>query len=206
MKLMSRCLIIIIVIILRTFQVFAQSPYKEFITTVDGEPVKVLVIDGDTLVIANLELISVTAPREFDYTEDRERYSKYRRYAAIVYPYAVQGLRIYKQLEKESEGKSKREKKRMIKEISGRLKDEFEEPLKNLTRTQGLILTKMMERALNKPFYEIIKELKGGFTAMYWNQLGKLYDYQLKDEYRVGKDPILDAVLEDFDVLKDLKL
>lgn len=202
---MSRCLIIIIVIILRTFQVFAQSPYKEFITTVDGEPVKVLVIDGDTLVIANLELISVTAPREFDYTEDRERYSKYRRYAAIVYPYAVQGLRIYKQLEKESEGKSKREKKRMIKEISGRLKDEFEEPLKNLTRTQGLILTKMMERALNKPFYEIIKELKGGFTAMYWNQLGKLYDYQLKDEYRVGKDPILDAVIEDFDVLKDLK-
>lgn len=202
---MSRCLIIIIVIILRTFQVFAQSPYKEFITTVDGEPVKVLVIDGDTLVIANLELISVTAPREFDYTEDRERYSKYRRYAAIVYPYAVQGLRIYKQLEKESEGKSKREKKRMIKEISGRLKDEFEEPLKNLTRTQGLILTKMMERALNKPFYEIIKELKGGFTAMYWNQLGKLYDYQLKDEYRVGKDPILDAVLEDYDVLKDLK-
>ena len=155
--------------------------------------------------IANLELISVTAPREFDYTEDRDRYSKYRRYAAIVYPYAVQGLRIYKQLEKESEGKSKREKRKMIKEISGRLKDEFEEPLKNLTRTQGLILTKMMERALNKPFYEIIKELKGGFTAMYWNQLGKMYDYQLKDEYRVGKDPILDAVLEDFDVLKDLK-
>lgn len=205
MKLMIRCLIILIVIILRTFQVFAQSPYKEFITIVDGEPVKVLVIDGDTLVIANLELISVTAPREFDYTEDRERYSKYRRYAAIVYPYAVQGLRIYKQLEKESEGKSKRERKRMIKEISGRLKDEFEEPLKNLTRTQGLILTKMMERALNKPFYEIIKELKGGFTAMYWNQLGKLYDYQLKEEYRVGKDPILDAVLDDFDVLKDLK-
>lgn len=202
---MIRCLIIFIVIILRTFQVFAQSPYKEFITIVDGEPVKVLVIDGDTLVIANLELISVTAPREFDYTEDRDRYSKYRRYAAIVYPYAVQGLRIYKQLEKESEGKSKREKRKMIKEISGRLKDEFEEPLKNLTRTQGLILTKMMERALNKPFYEIIKELKGGFTAMYWNQLGKMYDYHLKDEYRVGKDPILDAVLEDFDVLKDLK-
>ena len=205
MQLMIRCLIIFIVIILRTFQVFAQSPYKEFITIVDGEPVKVLVIDGDTLVIANLELISVTAPREFDYTEDRDRYSKYRRYAAIVYPYAVQGLRIYKQLEKESEGKSKREKRKMIKEISGRLKDEFEEPLKNLTRTQGLILTKMMERALNKPFYEIIKELKGGFTAMYWNQLGKMYDYHLKDEYRVGKDPILDAVLEDFDVLKDLK-
>ena len=124
MKLMIRCLIIFIVIILRTFQVFAQSPYKEFITIVDGEPVKVLVIDGDTLVIANLELISVTAPREFDYTEDRDRYSKYRRYAAIVYPYAVQGLRIYKQLEKESEGKSKREKRKMIKEISGRLKDD----------------------------------------------------------------------------------
>lgn len=55
------------------------------------------------------------------------------------------------------------------------------------------------------PFYKIIKELKGGFTAGYYNQIGKFYGYDLKDGYRVGADPVMDAVLEDFDLNKDLE-
>ena len=105
-----------------------------------GEVVRVLVMEGDTIVVAQLERISITAPKEFDYSDERERYAKYRRYAAVVYPYAVQGVRLYTQLSKETEGKSKRERKRLYKEISKRLEDEFETPLKNLSRTQGLNL------------------------------------------------------------------
>lgn len=130
-----------------------------------------------------MERISITAPKEFDYSDERERYAKYRRYAAVVYPYAVQGVRLYTQLSKETEGKSKRERKRLYKEISKRLEDEFETPLKNLSRTQGLILTKMMEKAIDRSFYDIIKEFKGGFSALYYNEFSKVYGYRLKDKY-----------------------
>ena len=144
---------------------YLQAQYTEHTTIVDGQEVKVLILEGDTIVVAQLEKISVTAPKEFDYSDDRERYAKYRRYAAVVYPYAVQGVRLYTQLSRETEGKSKRERKRLYKEISKRLEEEFETPLKNLSRTQGLILTKMMEKAIDKSFYDIIKEFKCGFSA-----------------------------------------
>ncbi|WP_407069874.1 DUF4294 domain-containing protein [Loigolactobacillus coryniformis] len=50
-----------------------------------------------------------------------------------------------------------------------------------------------------------MKELKGGFTASYYNQFGKFYGYDLKDGYRIGADPVMDAVLQDFDLNKDLE-
>jgi len=184
---------------------YLQAQYTEHTTIVDGQEVKVLILEGDTIVVAQLEKISVTAPKEFDYSDDRERYAKYRRYAAVVYPYAVQGVRLYTQLSRETEGKSKRERKRLYKEISKRLEEEFETPLKNLSRTQGLILTKMMEKAIDKSFYDIIKEFKGGFSALYYNEFSKVYGYRLKEKYIYGVDPVMDAVLEDFDVMKDVQ-
>ena len=182
-----------------------SAQFAEHKLLVNGEEVKILIMDGDTMIIAELEKISVKAPKEFDYTEEKERYFRYKKWAAIVYPYAVQGVRLYRQIEKETEGDSKREKRKFVKEIGGRLEDEFEKPLKNLSRTQGLILTKMMERNIGKPFYTIIKELKGGFKASFYNQMGKFYGYDLKDGYREGADPIMDAVLDDFDLNKDLE-
>lgn len=182
-----------------------DAQYIEHKAIIDGEEVTVLIMDGDTLIMTELEKISVKAPKEFEYSDERQRYLRYKRWAAIVYPYAVQGVRLYKQIESETRDMSRRERKRFIKSIEKRLEDEFESPLKNLSRTQGLILTKMMERNLDKPFYSIIKELKGGFTASYYNQFGKFYGYHLKDGYREGADPIMDAVLQDFDLSKDLE-
>jgi hypothetical protein len=191
-------------ILLLPLSIAAQVEYREYSTIIDGQSVIVLVKEGDTVIIADLEKAVVTAPVEFDYTEDRDKYMKYRRYAAVVYPYAVQAIRLYRQLETETKDKSERERKKIVKSLSKRLEDEFEDPLKNLTRTQGLILTKMIERHLDRSFFDVVKELKGGFSAFYWNQLSKRFGYDLKDEYREGADPVMDAVLEDFDIKKDL--
>lgn len=184
---------------------FGQSKeYKEYNMMVDSQWVTVFVKEGDTIIVASLEKVVVQAPKEFDYGDQRELYSKYRRAAAVAYPYAVQAVRLYLQLQKELEGKSEKEQKKIIKNLNKQLKDEFEDPLKNLTRTQGLLLTKMIEKKFDKSFYDIIKELKGGFSAYYWNVLSKQFGYDLKNEYRYGADEVMDAVLEDFDINKDL--
>ncbi len=183
---------------------FMQADYKEYHTQIDGHPVIIMVKDGDTLIIAQLEKAIVVSPRSFESNEERTKYMKYRRYAAVVYPYAVQAVRLYFQLLKETEGASDKERRKVVRQISQRLEDEFEKPLKNLTKTQGFLLTKMIERKLDKSFFDLTKELKGRFNAGYYNQLGKLYGYQLKEKYEKGKDPILDAVLEEFDLEKDM--
>ena len=162
---------------------------------------KKYVIEGkDTLYISSLESISVTAPRFFNSSDDYRRYLLYRRYAAKVYPYAIKAINIYRSVEEDTEGMSKRKRKKHIKQVHKELKEEFLDPLKKLTKTQGKILVKMIERELDIAMFELLKEMRGSLTASYWNTFSRLYGYKLKDKYLEGEDVILDSVLEDFDI------
>ena len=61
-------------------------------------------------------------------------------------------------------------------------------------------MIKMIEKETEESMYNLMKSLKGRFTAFYWNQFSKLYSYDLKEGYQEGKYEILDAVLQDFDL------
>ena len=117
-----------------------------------------------------------------------------------VYPYAVEAIKIFRESERITHTMKKRKRKKHFKRLQKELKKEFEEPLKKLTKTQGLILTKMIEKELNTPMYTLIKNLRGRTTATFWSTMGRFYGYRLKDGYKEGQDPILDAVLTDFDI------
>ncbi|MCC6727578.1 MAG: DUF4294 domain-containing protein [Saprospiraceae bacterium] len=160
----------------------------------------VLEKSGDTLYLsaADLDTVSLTYPRNLKTQEDYDRYRKYLRYAAVVYPYAKEAVAVFRQLNKETEEMRKGKRKRYAKHLQKDLDDKFEAPLKNLTKTQGKILVKMVEREFDEPLYELIKTYRGGMTAGYWNTASKLWGYDLKHGYAEGEDPILDAVLQDF--------
>lgn len=155
---------------------------------------------NDTLYISSLESISVTAPRIFESQEEYRRYLLYRRYAAKVYPYAIKAIKIHNDVLTETEEMKKRRRKKHTRKVHKELKEEFMDPLKKLTKTQGKILVKMIERELDIPMYLVIKRLRGGTTASYWNTMSRLYGYKLRDKYNPGEDIILDSVLEDFDI------
>ena len=165
-----------------------------------GEVYSAMISDGDTLILADLDDISITSLRKFDSDADYRKYLKFRRYAAKVFPYAKEAIRIFREVEYASEHLSKREKKKKIKQLEKELKAEFEEPLKKLTKLQGKIMIKMIEKETGHSMYNLMKSLKGRFTAFYWNQFSKLYSYNLKEGYQEGKYEILDAVLQDFDL------
>lgn len=169
--------------------------------TVEGRVYPALITEtGDTLILVDLDDISITANRSFASNDDYLKYQKFRNYAAKVYPYAKEAIRIFRELEYASQHMSKKERKKKIAELEDQLTKEFEEPLKNLTKLQGKIMIKMIEKETGQPIYNLIKDLKGGFKAFYWNTFSKLYSYDLKEGYVKGQYPILDAVLQDFDV------
>ena len=163
-----------------------------------GQMVKFMIDEqGDTLIIADLQDVSITSPREFGSRREYLRYLQYKRYALKVYPYANDAVRIFREAEEESQGLSKRKRKRYMRKKTQELKDEFEDPLKKLTKTQGRILVKMIENELDTPMYDLIKGIRGSMTASYWNTLSKFYGHRLREKYQAGEDPILDAVLND---------
>lgn len=185
---------------------YGQKPvlevkHTETRITIEGRVYPAIITEtGDTLILADLDNISVTALRKFANDEEYRKYLRFRNYALKVYPYAKEAIRIYRELEYASAHLSKREKKKKLKELEKQLTDEFEEPLKNLTKLQGKIMIKMIEKEINRPVYYLIKEIKGGFNAFYWHQFSKLYSYDLKEGYNKGDYPVLDAVLQDFDI------
>lgn len=156
--------------------------------------------EGDTLIMDVFNDISITSMRSFDDDADYKKYLKQRRYASKVYPYAREAIRIFREVEWAEENLKKRDRKKRIKELEKELKAEFEEPLTRLTKLQGKIMIKMIEQELDETMYNLIKSVRGRFTAFYWHNFSKLYSYNLKEGYHKGVYPILDAVLSDFDV------
>jgi len=179
---------------------YQNDSIREEIMEIDGHLITALITDCDTLILASLENISITDFRTFESQYDYRRYKKLREYAAKVYPYAAKAMKIFKETEYATKNMKKRKRKKHIKKLQKQLKEEFEEPLKKLTKSQGKLIIKMIERELDESFYNLLKGLRGYFPAMKWHQGSRLYGYNLKRKYVEGEDPILDAVLQDFDV------
>lgn len=180
----------------------AQEDYDYKTTQVvfDGKVYTAMISSYDTIILQQLEDVSISAPRTFEDYDEYRKYIRYRRYAQKVYPYAVEAIKIFRELEVATKDLNRRKSRRHVRRLQKDLKREFSDPLKNLTKTQGLILTKMIERELDTPMYDLIKDLKGGFTALYYNQFGKLYGYKLKEGYIEGDDKIMDIVLQDYNI------
>ncbi len=188
-------------LLLLTTGLWSQEDLNMFETQIDGIVVTALVTeDGDTLILADLDDISITSLRSFKSDEDYKKYMKFKRYAAKVYPYAKEAIKIFREAEYATQNMSKRKRKKYMKELQKQLRQEFEEPLVKLTKLQGKIMIKMIEKELDKSMYDLIKGVRGSFAAGYWHNFGKLYSYDLKEGYQPGKYIILDAVLNDFDI------
>ncbi len=191
---------VIVLLLLSVLLSNAQTgPLPERIE-IDGQVVTAVITEEDTLYIAELGDVSVTSKRHFKDKNEYALYLRYRRYANKVYPYAVDAIRIFRELEEVTQSMKKGRQRKHIRRLQKELKDEFEEPLKNLSKTQGRILVHMIEKELCTPLYFLIKDLKGGLSATYWSTAGMLYGYHLRKGYIVGEDPVLDIVLEDFDI------
>ncbi len=170
---------------------------------IGGHFVTAIVIEGDTLIIARIDNINISSPRSFASQEEYLKYMRYKHYAAHVYPYAKEAIRIFREAEQVTKSMRKRHRKKYLNKLSAELEREFEDPLKSLTKTQGKILVKMIEKELGMSMFDLIKMTQGGAKAFYWNQSSKLYGYRLKNEYTVGENRLLDIVLDDLDLSYD---
>lgn len=203
-KLSSNFLLSLILLLIGN-NLFAQNPTEKIEKTmIDGKIVSMLITDNDTIILANLDEIYITSKSKFANDQEYLLYLRYRSYAAKVYPYAVEAIKIFRAYEDNIKELNYFKRKRETKRLQNAIEKEFEQPLKNLTKGQGKILIKMIERELDTPMYNLISNLKGSFSAMYWNTTSSFFGYKLKHGYIKGEDSILDTVLEDFEVTRSL--
>lgn len=187
--------ILLVILTILTFNVFGQE--KRGTIEIDGEIVNFFIGDnGDTILSTVMDSISVNSKRKFKSSKERRHYEAMKYHTAVAYPYALEAIEQFRRLEMTTKGLSKHDKKQDVKELQIELERKFKGDLKNLSQTQGRILIKMIERELNRPMYDLVKDLKGSFSASYWNTLAKVYDVDLKEGYDSEEDAILELLLE----------
>lgn len=163
------------------------------------------IVNGDSTFLMSLHPARLVARRTYKDLEEQKQFRRYVWAAKRVYPYAVQAVALYEEIAEETADMNKRKRKRHIRHEHKELKEDLTERMKNLSKTEGKVLVKMIERELDMPFYEIIRTTRGGTTAVYWSTLGKLWGYDLKEGYRPGDDPLMDEVFIDYDFGKPVR-
>ncbi len=172
---------------------FAQDELKDEWTTVAAR-----VTNGDTLIVIELEPVEIVAPREFDNRLQEYRYRRKVRNVKKVYPYARLAGEMFRAYNARlMELDSEREREAFIESAEKQIRGRFEDDLKSLTFSQGLILIKLIDRETSHTSYHIVKDFRGTFSAVFWQSLGRLFGYDLKTEYEPeGEDQQLEEIVQ----------
>lgn len=145
---------------------------------------KKIIVDGDTIPYFELRQVLVFPEFKFKNKRQEAKFDKLVYNVKRVYPYAkLAGTRLREIETNLGYIKTESLRKFYVKQEEKKLKDEFEEDLKKLTVTQGKILIKLIDRETGFTTYQIVKDLRGSFSAFVWQTLARIFGSDLKSEY-----------------------
>ena len=158
---------------------------------------KIYKINGEQVIV--LDELTLRANPHFNNQLDRNYYFFLNKKLNRVYPLFLDALEQYNSIRAESANMSSAERNKYIKQRQSELAASYEKQLRDLTTTEGQVFAKLMNRATGKTVYDIIKELRGGWSAFWWNVKGNIADVSLKtpyDPHRFRDDLFIESLLQ----------
>lgn len=129
--------------------------------------------------------------------EYEKRYQKLVRDVKKALPYAkMAGFRFQMMEQNLQLLPTEKARKEYLKRTEEAIKEQFMDDLVNLTVSQGKILIKLIHRETGKDTYSLLKEYRGGLTAMYWQGMAKVFSADLKNEYNPVEDWQIEQIIK----------
>ena len=189
---------VIICLVLMSKMTFSQ--YKND-PTIKGakDTVRVAVtnIDNELIPWVVIPEISIVDTRIFRSAEEKQKFNRLRYNVLKVLPYALYARTKHQQLQMNlANVKNQREKRVLIRSFEGEIKGMFNREIKNLTITQGGILIKLIDRETGASSYDLLKDMKGGFTAFFYQSIARIFGNNLKNTYDPQEDRDIEAIIQ----------
>lgn len=151
---------------------------------------------GDTLCMYVLYPITVYPHEKFKNKKEEEFYWRTVRDVKKTLPYAKlicsTLLETYEYIETFS---TKKEKEQYLKEFEKAIFEQYKPIMKKMTKNQGKMLLKLINRETNQTSYNIVKAFLGSFRAGFWQTFGLFFGVNMKSGYKPESDKN-DAVIE----------
>lgn len=151
-------------------------------------------ISGDTITLPELVIETRTMSND-----EKAQFILLQKRVYITYPYArIAAERLTTLNNGMLKFTSKKDKKRYFKIVEDYLSNEFEARLKKLSKKQGQILVKLIDRQTGESTFQLIKNLKSGFKAFVSNTTANMFNIDLKMKYKpyeVNEDYLIETIL-----------
>lgn len=181
--------------------------YLQNSTAIYGQPTEPRLYDppqvaitnngADTVVLIQMRAVAVVGGGQAMGEADALEYRKLKQRIKKTYPYAMNAVGLLKQVETlTAEMDNKRDQKKYLKKLEDQLRDEFQDEITKFTGNEGKVLIKIIERETQRPFFDILRELKNPMSVFFLNQLAKRYGYDLKEGYDPSKYTDMEEILQ----------
>jgi hypothetical protein len=178
-------------------QVTAQSGHP----AVDSSKMVFAYIDGkDTIPWMVLPEVDVLADAPPNLRKRVREWDRLRNAVYVTYPYARIAAGLLKDVDSHLDTiKSKREKKAYLKLKEQQLKQQFAPQIEDLSVYQGKVLIKLIYRETGTDCYDIIRQLKGGFSARLWQTVAFVFGSNLKTAYDKQENADIESIVEEIE-------
>lgn len=185
---------LIIILIVSSFNsIKAQSKYGQNDTIITAA----VVYEGDTIPAQTLPGVYVWSRSNLT---AKQRWTRLRNAVYVTYPYAQRAGIVFNDIEKHiANNPDKNYVSKYINSREKELKKQFTEPLSNLSVYQGKVLMKLINRETGGTnCYDILKQLKGGFTARFWQTVAFFFGSDLRQPYDPrGQDAEMESIVQE---------
>ncbi len=152
----------------------------------------------ETLYFADtLKEVRIRAPWKND--TERYNYNQMKHYVTIVLPYVNACTQLFKEVQAKENNPSvsRREYKNFVSAKEDEMRNKFEDKIKNLNVTQGVLLVKLLARQTNLNLYHMITEVKNPIAAFKWQTWARLHGMNLDKNYNPDDEPMLENIMSD---------
>ena len=145
----------------------------------------------------SVPLVHILPVYVFSRPVDLRRYRKLVDAVKKVYPIArIAKAKMAAMEEELCRLPTKKAQKAYIRQVYNQLKEEYTPVLKHMTRTQGKVLLKLIDRETEYTAYEVLKEFRGGFVAGFWQGVSRIFGQNLKSEYdKQNEDRMIEQIV-----------
>ena len=167
-------------------------------------------IKGDSIISSSIDLdkVILLPKKGFKESNELKNYLILKRKTLKVYSYAILASnRLTTLNERLVNIKRRRDRKNYTKKIKKFIVNEFYDELRKSTQTEGQILIKLIHRQTGTSAYKLIKEIRNGWSAFWYNNTARIFNMSLKkefDPYAVEEDYFIEDIIQR--ALRDKKL
>jgi hypothetical protein len=152
---------------------------------------------ADTIYRISLDTQDVTSTRIWANDTVRYHYNQMKYNVKTILPYLDEAVALFNELDARLhdpvlKGTARRD---YIRGKEAHVRSRFEERIRSLNETQGVLLIKLIARQTGFNIYQQLADFKGALPAMKWQAWARLHRFNLNRKYHPEEEPDLEHIM-----------